>query len=369
MNKNVNNPSENGSPGGLNLDVDAFKYPLHPKFGTFFAPVLLSAELERGKPLPKFEIGEFSNLSLSPATAALHYGQSIFEGMKAFSQPDQNVAVFRLDRHARRFVNSAKKMGMVEISETFFCDCILEFVRSAKRFVPQEEDHSLYLRPIMFAADPVIKVGVSQKFLFLIMGAVAGDYFRSGPTRAAAKVMVHRKFVRAFPNGYGEVKTAANYALSLGPQAYAAQSGCDQVLYLDSHEHTNIDELGGMNFFVIKGSQLITPALNGCILDGITRRSLLEIAPKLNLTPIETKLSIFDVIDDIKNGAIQEVFACGTAALVSPIGELLFKESDDDPGQLLSLKQPMPVTQSLRDELIKIQRGIIAPPGKWLFSI
>ncbi len=341
----------------------------HPLFGAVFAPHILRMNLHLdGTNDFNAEIKPLEDEPFSPTSSVLHYGQSIFEGMKAFRQKDGRVGVFRADKHATRFRNSARRMVMADVPEDVFLKCIQEYTAFVADNVPSEPDHSLYLRPLLIAADHKIKVGAAQSYIFYIMSSIAGGYF-GGAKPKRARVMVNRQFVRAYPGGLGEAKTAANYAASIWPQRLAAQRECDQVLYLDALHHDFIDELGGMNFFAVRGKELLTPVLNGCILDGVTRRSLLEVAPALGLKPVETQLSFTDLRKQIQTGKITETFACGTAAVVSPIGEFLFQDTLEAQPELISLPEQNPATQQLLSHLKGIQHGEIKAPGNWILHV
>jgi branched-chain amino acid aminotransferase len=365
----------------LKITVNAPKptslnYPPHPKFGTVFVPTVFKMTLERGQTSGfKGSLDPMGGLDLQPGTSALHYGQSIFEGLKAFRQKTgdgPSIAIFRPELNANRFVESARRMMMAEVPEHVFLDAITTFVSHNAAVVPHAEDHSLYLRPLLFGADDVIKVGAAQKYVFLVMGTIAGSYFNTGSKgvtqdHGGAKVMISREYVRAFPGGTGEAKTAGNYAASIRPQAEAATHGCDQVLYLDAQEKEYVDELGGMNFFFVRGQDLVTPALNGCILKGVTRSSILELAPRLDLRPKEEKVSVTDLIRGIEDGSIQECFACGTAAVVSPISALYFQDKKGGGYRWVHVSNTT-ITQRLYKLLSDVQRGLGSPAG-WLHSV
>lgn len=254
---------------------------------------------------------------MSSFTSSLHYGQSIFEGLKAYYTEDNKIGVFRLDAHAKRFKKSAKIMGMPEIGEQIFMDCIVRFVDACRQFIPKEEGHSLYIRPLMFANDPLIKVSLGEQYRFIIMGSIVGPYFKSG--NSGTKIFCNKKFVRAFPSGTGEAKTAANYALSLPGLKYAQSLGFEQVLYLDAFTKKNIEELGGMNFFLIKENKLITPRLSGTILEGITRDSIIEIAKFMGIETEERQITLDEILQKSSDLCL---FASGTAATIIHISEL-----------------------------------------------
>ncbi|MDZ4677922.1 MAG: branched-chain amino acid aminotransferase [Oligoflexia bacterium] len=344
------------------------QYPLHPRFGTIFAPHMLrmnftADDLNNLKP----EIVPFEQEYFSPATIAFHYGQSIFEGLKAYQIKGGGVASFRADLHAARFMKSSARMAMPVIGEKVFLDCLREYVRFENESVPHEPDHSLYLRPLLFGRDEVIKVGRSKTYSFYILATMAGSYFHGGSAKPA-RVLVNRQFVRAFPGGLGEIKTAANYASSLGPQSYAETHQCDQVLYLDALKHEFIDELGGMNFFMIRDGELVTPSLTGTILNGVTRRSILEIAPGLGLTIREEPISFTQMLKDILSGRVTETFACGTAAVVHTIGELVVQDSIEQKPEVIKLPDAHPIGDKILTTLKAMQRGEIKAPGDWLFQ-
>ncbi len=345
------------------------KYPPHPKFGTLFAPHYLRMEIDPANPeVLDAHIAHFDRELMSPGNLTLHYGQSIFEGLKAYQQENGEVSIFRPDMHAKRFVKSAARMAMASFTEEQFLKCVAEYVRFERASIPHEKDHSLYLRPMMIAADNQIMVGRSNKYLFYVLGSIVGGYFGSDSVRSA-KVLVNRTFVRACPGGVGEAKTAANYAVSLYPQMIAKKLGCDQVLYLDALHHEAIDELGGMNFFVIKKNKLITPEMNGAILNGVTRRTLMELAPSMGLKPVEKRLTLKEVIDGVHSGDILEAFACGTAAVIQPIGELLIQDREDSVTESLKIPGPFEKSLKLRAKLEDIQRGRAADPGNWRMTV
>lgn len=346
------------------------KYDVNPKFGTIFAPHYLKMHLKAGpNEVFEAEILPLEDEPFSPTTCVLHYGQSIFEGMKAFKQADGGAGIFRADLHAERFLKSAQKMMMAELPTKVFVECLKDYVKFVADNVPSEPDHSLYLRPLLIAKDPMIKMGPSVSYTFYIMSSIAGSYFGSSGEIKPARLMVNKEFVRAYPGGLGEVKTAANYAAGLGPQRLAAQKECDQVLYLDATKREFVDELGGMNFFVVKGKDLITPQLNGCILNGVTRRSILEMAPSLGLNPIEAPISFPELRREIEDGTVDETFACGTAAVVHPIGEYLVGEKITDDFELVKMSKKPETAMRILKRLQAIQRGQEQAPGDWVLKV
>ncbi|MEK6554458.1 MAG: branched-chain amino acid aminotransferase [Bdellovibrionota bacterium] len=346
------------------------QYSENPKFGTVFAPHYLHMNVTLGQTRDfKAEIRPYGPEDIYPGMAALHYGQTIFEGMKAFAQPDGSAGIFRPELHATRFKLSARRMSMAEIPEEVFMEALKQYVNFEQESIPHELHHSLYLRPLLVASDNVIKVGASTNYTFYIMGTIAGNYFGSGGKIKPARVMVNRDFVRATPGGMGEAKTAANYAASIYPQKFASDYECDQVLFLDSVKHDNIDELGGMNFFAIQNGALVTPELNGCILKGVTRGSILELAKSLGIKTIEKAMSFTELMKSIESGETTELFACGTAAVISPIGELVYMEDSKSNPKVLKPKGNSELSLRLLDTYSKIQRGQEKAPGPWIYKV
>ncbi|MCB9061562.1 MAG: branched-chain amino acid aminotransferase [Halobacteriovoraceae bacterium] len=298
--------------------IKEFKYPENPSFGAVHVPVCLWFDIGFKESSPEeINLTSQTDFLMSCFTSALHYGQSIFEGLKAYYTQDGRIGIFRPDAHAKRLKKSAKIMGMPEINEDVIEDCIVKFVETCKDIVPREKGHSLYIRPIMYANDPLIKVGIGEKYRFAIMGSIVGPYFKSGIS--GTKIFCNKDFVRAFPKGTGEAKTSANYALSLPGLKHAQKLGFEQVLYLDAMTKKNIEELGGMNFFMIKENKIITPPLSGTILSGITRDSILKIAQYLN---IEFEERVIPLIEILQNASTINLFASGTAATIAPISKL-----------------------------------------------
>jgi branched-chain amino acid aminotransferase len=309
----------------------------------------------------------FKSEQFSPATAVFHYAQTIFEGLKVYRLKDGSVAAFRADLHAERFMKSARRLAMPVIGEKVFLECLRAYIDMESESVPSEPDHSLYIRPLLISRDEIIKIGTSKTYTFYIMSAIAGSYFPGGVTKGA-RVLVNRDFVRAFKGGLGDVKTGGNYAASLSPQAYASGYECDQVLYLDAETHDHIDELGGMNFFMIRNGELVTPSLTGTILPGVTRRSIIELAPTLGHKVSERPISFTEMLKDVSAGKVTEAFACGTAAVVHPISEFVVQEKTGGPATTVKLPPGHDVSLKLRETLSSVQRGGIKAPGDWLFK-
>jgi branched-chain amino acid aminotransferase len=290
-------------------------------FGRYFTDHMLEADYENGE-WKNIEIKPFQPLLFSPSLAALHYGQSIFEGIKAYRDKEGNAFIFRPQDNFRRFNLSAERMQMPPVPEYLFMEGMRQLVAIDKNWIPDKEDYSLYIRPIMFASDEVIGVKPSDNYKFLILLSPTGPYY-SAPMR----IYVEEKFTRAAPGGVGFAKTGGNYAAALMASAVAKEQGYDQVLWTDAFEHRSIHEIGTMNVFFIIGNTAITPGLEeATILDGVTRQSAITLLQEMALTVEQRPISIDEVIAAHKNGTLREVFGTGTAATISMIKELKYKD-------------------------------------------
>ncbi|MFT4567582.1 MAG: branched-chain amino acid aminotransferase [Saprospiraceae bacterium] len=263
------------------------------------------------------EIKEIETFDIHPANLALHYGQSIFEGMKAAKDTEGNPMLFRVDQHAKRINASARRMCMPEIAERLFCEAIHALVDLDRGWIPPGEGSSLYIRPFMFATDEFIGVRPSNNYRFVIFTCPVGPYYDK-----AVSLIAEDTFVRATPGGVGEAKTSGNYAASLFPAQKANEKGYDQVMWMDPYEFKYIQEVGTMNIFFVMNDKVYTPKLNGAILKGITRDSVIEILKSQGKKVIEKPLSIKKVIKSYNRGELQEVFGSGTAAVISPVNKV-----------------------------------------------
>jgi branched-chain amino acid aminotransferase len=303
-------------------------------------------------------------LSLDPAAAVLHYAQEVFEGLKAYRLADGNMALFRPEANARRLNASAGRLAMPSLPEATFLASIDELVRIDRDWFPTVEGGSLYIRPFMFASEVFLGVKPSAEYLYLVIMSPVGGYFKSGAP--AVSLWISQNYTRAAPGGTGAAKCGGNYAASLVAQAEASKHGCDQVVFLDAAEHRWVEELGGMNvFFVFEDGSLQTPPLSGTILPGITRDSLMTLARADGLTVREAPYAMDQWRADAKSGRLIEAFACGTAAVVTPIGTVKspegeFKIGSGGPGQ---------TTQRLKQKLVDIQRGVAPDPHGWVHRI
>lgn len=336
-----------------------------PKFGTVFTDhmVVLDYDADNGG-WHQAQVTPRRPIALDPAASVLHYAQEIFEGMKAYRHPDGRLALFRPAENARRFNDSARRMAMPELPEALFLESLRQLLAVDAQWAPNGEDASLYLRPFMFASEAFLGVRPARQYKFIVIASPAGAYFKSGP--GAVKIWVSRDYVRAAPGGTGAAKTGGNYAASLVPQAEGIARGCDQVVFLDAVERKWIEELGGMNlFFVFDDGSVSTPPLTGTILPGITRDSLIVLLRDEGLSVREEPYSIDQWRADATSGRLIEAMACGTAAVVTPVGVVLdaggeFTIGGGGTGQ---------ITRKMREILTGIQMGRRPDPHGWVAKV
>jgi branched-chain amino acid aminotransferase len=310
-------------------------------------------------------VGPYRPIELDPATSVLHYGQAIFEGLKAYRQPDGSIASFRPEANATRFRGSARRLAMPELPEELFLGSLSELIAVDGRWVPEATDESLYLRPFMISTE--IGLGVnspSRTYRYTLIASPAGPYFPGGITPVS--VWLSTEYVRAAPGGTGEVKCAGNYAAAFVAQAQAVERGCDQVVWLDAVERRWVEEMGGMNLYFVFGSganaHLMTPELTGSLLPGVTRASLLELAQDLGYAVEERRISTDEWEKKAVSGELTEVFACGTAAVITPVGSVKHANG----GFTVAGGEPGPATLRLREALTAIQQGTTPDPHGWM---
>ena len=333
---------------------------IDPGFGRVFTDHMAIIEYDEEQGWHDARITARHSFTLDPASPVLHYAQEVFEGLKAYRRPDGSVGLFRPDANARRFAKSAIRMAMPPLPEDMFLDSVRSLVRADRDWVPAAGEGTLYLRPFMIANGAFLGMRPSTQFIYAVIASSVGAYFRKDAQ--SVSLWVTREYVRAAPGGTGEAKCGGNYAGSLIAQAEAIRQGCDQVVFLDAVERRWIEELGGMNvFFVFADGSVQTPPLDGTILHGVTRDSLLTLARDMGLTVREERYSIEQWKADAESGHLTESFACGTAAVVTPIGSV--KGADGSfsiGGQSIG-----PLTMRLRSALVDIQRGLAPDPYGW----
>jgi len=330
----------------------------NPGFGTSFTDHMVDICWSDKGGWHRPRVQPYGPISLDPAAAVLHYGQEIFEGIKAYRHADGSVHTFRADRNAARLQNSARRLALPELPAEYFIQALKELIAVDGAWVPSGADQSLYLRPFMFAKEAFLGVRPAKKVAFYVIASPAGAYFTGGVK--PVRIWLSENYARAGKGGTGAAKTGGNYASSLLPQAEAYEKGCDQVVFLDADR--NVEELGGMNVvFVYKDGRVVTPASES-ILEGITRDSLLQLAEDRGLTVERRAVSLQEWRDGVASGDIVEVFACGTAAVVTPIGALVGDGFEDE--------QPLgDLALSLREELTDIQYGRRADKHGWLLRL
>jgi len=332
-----------------------------PGFGRVFTDHMVTIRYTEGRGWHDATLGARRPIALDPAAAVLHYAQEIFEGLKAYRLPDGGVGSFRPEANARRFNQSATRLAMPHLPEELFVESLRQLVAKDHHWVPAAEIGSLYLRPFMFADEAFLGVRPAHSYIFCVIASPVGGYFKGG--KEAVTLWVSHDYVRAVPGGTGAAKCGGNYAASLQPQADGMAQGCDQVLFLDAVERRWVEELGGMNImFVMQDGRIITPPLNGSILPGITRDSLISLAAEAGHQVVEQPYS-FDAWEaDAKSGSLRECFACGTAAVITPIAEVKSKHGSFVIGNGGSGA----VARSLKEKLVGIQYGRVADKHGWL---
>ncbi|MGC4109170.1 MAG: branched-chain amino acid aminotransferase [Nocardioides sp.] len=335
----------------------------NPGFGSYFTDHMFSVKWNPADGWHEPAITPYGPLTLDPATAVFHYAQEIFEGLKAYRHPDGSVWAFRPEANAERMARSSRRLALPELPTTDFVQAVEELVRVDERWVPDPEgEKSLYLRPFMIATDRFLGVRPAEHVTFLVIASPAGAYFKRGPMPVT--LWLTTEYTRAGRGGMGAAKTGGNYASSLVAQQEATAHGCDQVVFLDAQEMRYVEELGGMNmYFVYADGHIVTPAL-GSILEGITRSSIIELAQKMGHSVEERKISIDEWRDGLASGEITEVFACGTAAVVTPVGSLKW-----DGGQTADVTEAGEVTMSIRQALVDLQFGRAEDAFGWMRRI
>ena len=351
------NPNQNPA-----CDVDRAAKVAAGGFGKYYTDNMVIAEWSEATGWGDAELRAYGPISIDPAMSVLHYGQEIFEGLKAYSQPDGGVSLFRPEANAERFRKSAIRLALPELAIEDFVATVEALVRQDIKWVPQNVGESLYIRPFMFASEVGLGVRPSNHATYMVITTPASAYFT--PSKAVT-VWISTEYVRAAPGGTGAAKTGGNYAGSLLAQKQAAQEGCDQVVWLDSQERKWVEEMGGMNLYFVKGkgsdATIFTPKLTGTLLAGITRDSILTVAKDLGYKVEEGMISTDDWRDGIASGEISEIFACGTAAVVSPVGAAKSAQGTWVTGD----GQPGPITMQIRETLLGIQHGTIEDKHGW----
>lgn len=330
------------------------------KFASVYSDHMLVADYDNGQ-WDNGEIMPFGYLNMHPATTFIHYGQAIFEGIKAYKTADGKVRVFRPQDNFRRFNLSAKRMAMAEVPEHIFMGGLHDLISLDKDWVPSVEGTSLYIRPFMYASDEFIGIKPPTRFKFMIITSPAGAYYNK-PIR----IYVQDKYCRAFPGGVGFAKAAGNYAAAMKPTVEVQEKGFDQNLWLDGIEKKYIQEIGTMNVFFVIGDKVITPSLeDGTILEGFTRASVIQLLKDRNIEIEERKISIDEIVEASQKGELKEAFGAGTAAVIAPIAEMHYKGVD----MILPDLEEWTISPSIKQELADIRYGKVADKHNWMFEI
>ena len=335
-----------------------------PGFGNHFTDHMFLAEWTPDTGWADARVVPYGPLLIDPATAVLHYGQEIFEGLKAYVHEDGSIWLFRPEANAVRMQRSAHRLALPELPTDWFLGSIKALVEADSAWVPAGGEKSLYLRPFMFASEVFLGVRPSQHVTYSVIASPAGAYFAGGVQ--AVSIWLSSEYSRAGAGGTGAAKCGGNYAASLLPQQEATAHGCAQVAFLDATEQKWVEELGGMNlYFVQSDGSVVTPALSGSILEGITRDSIMTIARDLGHEVVERRVSIDEWRNGTADGSITEVFACGTAAVVTPVGSLKWDGGEAVSGDGEAGK----VTTDIRSALVDIQYGRAADEHDWMTKV
>ncbi|AHN21140.1 branched-chain amino acid aminotransferase [Lysinibacillus sphaericus] len=332
-------------------------------FGQFFTDHMFIVDYTEGMGWHDPRIIPYQPLSIDPSAMVFHYGQAVFEGLKAYATVDNGVLLFRPDRNFNRLNHSNERIVIPAIDEELALEALKQLVTLDREWVPTAPGTSLYIRPFIIATEPHLGVHPSNSYQFIIIMSPSGSYYKEGIN--PVKIMVEQHFVRAVVGGTGEAKTAGNYASALKGQEIAHKEGYSQTLWLDGKEHRYIEEVGSMNIFFKINGTVITPALNGSILPGITRDSMLHVLKAKNIPVEERRISIDEVVEAYHNGTLEEAFGTGTAAVISPVGELKWR----DEKILINNGEIGEISQMLYDTLTGIQNGTLEDSFGWTIKL
>lgn len=309
------------------------------------------------------QILPYQPITLDPASVIFHYGQAVFEGMKAYLTAEDKVLLFRPEKNMERLNKSNDRLCIPEIDEEFALDALKQLINVDREWIPTGEGTSLYIRPFVISTQPFLGVAASISYKFMIILSPVGSYYKEGVK--PVKIFVENEYVRAVAGGTGSAKTAGNYASSLKAQQIATQKGYSQVLWLDGVEKKYIEEVGAMNVFFKIGDEVVTPVLNGSILEGVTRRSVLDLLKHWNVPVVERKISVEEIFEASKNGELKEAFGTGTAAVISPIGEFLWNETSIT----LNNGETGELAKKIYDTLTNMQNGREEDPFGWTVEV
>lgn len=301
----------------------------------------------------------YGPIQIDPSFSVLHYGQAVFEGMKAFRYKDGRINIFRIQKHYQRFVRSCQRMNIPIISEELYTSSLIELIKVDREWVPVDTFKSLYIRPFIFASDEFLGVRAAQNYRYMVITGPVGNYYSEGIK--PVKLTTMPDYIRAVKGGMGDAKVPGNYGATMKPNAEAMGAGYAQVLWLDAFEHKYVEEVGTSNIFFLIGDTLITPPLEGTILPGVTRDSVIYLAKSWGMEVQERKITIDEVFEAFGDGSLKEIFGTGTAAVVSPVGLIHHSGKTIDLGQ----DKMGPVSQKFYDTITGIHHGEIADPDNW----
>ncbi len=332
-------------------------------FGSIFTDHMLNMDYNPDKGWHNPRIEPYGPITMDPSTMVLHYGQAIFEGLKGYRTKEGKIQLFRPQENFARFNRSARGLCIPELDEAFLLEALKELLRVEKEWIPSAEETSLYIRPTLIAMDPFLGVRASHTYRYFVILSPVGAYYAEGFN--PIKIWVSRNHVRAVRGGLGEYKTPGNYAASLAAGDAAHKKGYTQVLWLDGVEQKYVEEVGSMNIFFVIDGELITPILNGSILPGVTRDSVLQMGRKWGMKVTERLISIDEVMEAHDSGKLQEIFGSGTAAVISPVGELKYGD------RVITIGRGAvgPVARKLFDEIKAIQYGQAEDPFGWIVPV
>ena len=330
------------------------------QFGKQYSDHMLICDFEDGE-WKQPVIVPYGDITMSPATTFIHYGQSLFEGIKAYKRKDGEINIFRPRDNWERFNMSARRMAMAEVPEELFMEGMRQLIELDSNWVPDVEGSSLYIRPFMFGTDAFIGVKPADNFRFMIITSPAGAYYNK-PTR----IYVQNKYVRAFPGGIGFTKAAGNYGACMLPTLETRKLGYDQILWTDGFTHKNVQEIVTMNVFFVLGNTVVTPDLSeGTILAGVTRDSVIKLLQEKGIAVEERAISIDEIEENYKNGQLKEAFGAGTAAVIAPISELFYNGDT----MLLPPMDTWEISNYIKKELADIRYGNIEDTHKWMYKV
>ncbi|GGH23801.1 branched-chain amino acid aminotransferase [Paenibacillus segetis] len=349
----------------INLSDNRKDKPASDKlgFGKYFTDHMFIMDYTDENGWHDARIVPYGPIALDPSAMVLHYGQEVFEGMKAYRTPQEEIVMFRPDMNLQRLNNSCERMSMPQVDTQFVLEAIAKLVEIDQEWIPDGEENALYIRPFMIATEPALGVRASKEYKFMVILSPVGAYYPEGIHPVS--IYVEQQFVRAVRGGTGEVKTSGNYASGIKAQEVAKTKGFSQVLWLDGKEHKYIEEVGSMNVFFKVNGEIITPALTGSILPGVTRDSVITLLQDWGYPVIERVISVEELFEASAQGLLEEAFGTGTAAVISPIGSLSLGDLNIE----ISGGKTGELSQRLYDTITALQRGQLEDSHNWAFKV